>query len=70
VLDLGCGEGLIGFGALDRLSERGAVIFSDVSDALVARCREIATGLGELGRSRFVVASAAKRSASRLDGGR
>ena len=58
VLDLGCGDGLIGFGALARLSARGVVIFSDVSTSLVERCREIAVDLGELDRCRFLVASA------------
>jgi arsenite methyltransferase len=58
VLDLGCGDGLIGFGALARLSARGVVIFSDVSAPLVERCREIAAELGELDRCRFLVASA------------
>jgi len=40
LLDVGCGEGLIGFGAL----ERGAahVVFSDISDDLLGFCREIA----------------------------
>jgi arsenite methyltransferase len=55
VLDLGCGDGLIGFGALERGAD---VIFTDVSDALVERCREIATDLGVLDRCRFLVASA------------
>jgi arsenite methyltransferase len=55
VLDLGCGDGLIGFGALERGAQ---VIFTDVSEPLVERCREIAGELGVLDRSRFVVASA------------
>jgi arsenite methyltransferase len=63
VLDLGCGDGLIGFAALERLSARGAVIFSDVSAPLVQRCREIATELGELDRCRFLVTSAARLDA-------
>jgi arsenite methyltransferase len=58
VLDLGCGDGLIGFGALERLSARGVVIFSDVSAPLVERCRQIAADLGELDRCRFLVTSA------------
>lgn len=44
VLDVGCGDGLIGFGALDRVGSSGRVIFSDVSDELLDRCREIADG--------------------------
>jgi ubiquinone/menaquinone biosynthesis C-methylase UbiE len=58
VLDVGCGDGLIGFGALERLSAEGRVIFSDVSESLVERCRQVAAGLGELDRCRFLVASA------------
>ena len=56
VLDVGCGEGLIGFGALARGAR--AVVFADVSDDLLAFCREAARGLGVEGRSRFVRASA------------
>jgi arsenite methyltransferase len=41
LLDVGCGDGLIAFGAL----ERGArVVFSDVSQELLDVCREIAAG--------------------------
>jgi arsenite methyltransferase len=44
VLDVGCGDGLIGFGALDRVGPTGRVIFSDISAELLDRCREIADG--------------------------
>jgi SAM-dependent methyltransferase len=56
LVDVGCGEGLIGFGAF----ERGActVIFSDVSTDLLDFCREAASELGVLDRCRFVEASA------------
>jgi ubiquinone/menaquinone biosynthesis C-methylase UbiE len=41
LLDVGCGDGLIAFGAL----QRGArVVFSDVSQELLDVCREIAAG--------------------------
>lgn len=52
LLDVGCGEGLIGFGAL----ERGAahVVFSDISDDLLELCRETADALGVLDRCSFV----------------
>jgi arsenite methyltransferase len=51
VLDVGCGNGLIGFGAL----ERGArVVFSDISDELLGDCRELAAEAGVLERCRFV----------------
>jgi ubiquinone/menaquinone biosynthesis C-methylase UbiE len=56
LLDVGCGEGLIGFGALERGA--GTVIFSDVSTDLLDFCREAATELGVLERCRFVEASA------------
>jgi arsenite methyltransferase len=42
VLDVGCGDGLIGFGALDRVGPNGQVIFSDISASLVDRCRATA----------------------------
>jgi arsenite methyltransferase len=56
LLDVGCGEGLIAFGAL----ERGAatVVFSDISRDLLDFCRQGATALGVLERCRFVEASA------------
>jgi arsenite methyltransferase len=57
LLDVGCGEGLIGFGALDALP-RGQVIFSDISAELVERCREIADELGVSERCRFLTCSA------------
>jgi ubiquinone/menaquinone biosynthesis C-methylase UbiE len=44
VLDAGCGDGLIGFGALPLVGPSGAVIFDDISDDLLDRCREIADG--------------------------
>ena len=44
VLDVGCGDGLIGFGALRLVGPDGHVIFSDVSQELLDRCVEIAAG--------------------------
>jgi arsenite methyltransferase len=61
LLDVGCGEGLIGFGALARGA--GSVVFSDVSQDLLDFCREAATDLGVLDRCRFVRASADDLSA-------
>jgi SAM-dependent methyltransferase len=55
LLDVGCGDGLVGFGALDRGAE---VVFSDVSEVLLDRCRDAAESLGVLGHCRFVRASA------------
>ena len=56
LLDVGCGEGLIGFGAL----ERGAahVVFSDISQDLLDFCRETAEALGVSSRCDFVRAGA------------
>ena len=45
VVDVGCGDGLIAFGALDRVGSIGHVIFSDVSTALLEHCRSLATDL-------------------------
>jgi arsenite methyltransferase len=56
LLDVGCGDGLIGFGALARRA--GTVIFSDVSADLIAVCRSAAKELGELDRCRFLEADA------------
>ncbi|MET8197960.1 class I SAM-dependent methyltransferase [Micromonospora taraxaci] len=44
LLDVGCGTGLIGFGALDRLGPDGRVVFSDVSQDLLDDCRRSADG--------------------------
>jgi SAM-dependent methyltransferase len=55
VLDVGCGTGLIGFAALERLGPSGRVIFSDVSDELLDQCRRAAGGDS---RCSFVRASA------------
>jgi arsenite methyltransferase len=56
LLDVGCGEGLIGFGALERGAEH--VVFSDISDDLLDFCRETADALGVLDRCSFVHAGA------------
>jgi arsenite methyltransferase len=63
VLDVGAGEGMIGFAALDRVGEHGRVVFSDVSDDLLRSCENVAESLGVVDRCEFVAASA-----SRLDG--
>jgi arsenite methyltransferase len=52
LLDVGCGEGLIAFGALERGA--GSVIFSDISSDLLGFCRQAARELGVLDRCRFV----------------
>lgn len=56
LLDVGCGDGLVAFGAL----ERGAslVIFSEISHALLDESRRLATQLGVVDRCRFIHAAA------------
>src|SRR2546421_5468773 len=56
LLDVGCGEGLIGFGALERGA--GHVVFSDISHDLLDVCRETADALGVSDRCSFVKAPA------------
>jgi len=56
LLDVGCGEGLIGFGALERGA--GHVVFSDISQDLLDVCRELAEALGFSERCSFVKAAA------------
>jgi ubiquinone/menaquinone biosynthesis C-methylase UbiE len=58
LLDVGTGDGLIGFGALDRVGSSGEVIFSDVSGDLLNECRSLAAELGGTDRCRFIVAGA------------
>lgn len=58
VLDVGAGQGLIAFAALDRVGERGRVIFSDISESLLDHCRSTAERLGVFDRSSFVRAPA------------
>jgi SAM-dependent methyltransferase len=60
LLDVGCGDGLIGFGALERGA--GRVTFSDVSLDLLATCREEAERRGLEDRSQFLQASASDLS--------
>jgi arsenite methyltransferase len=56
LLDVGCGEGMIGFGALERGA--GHVVFSDISDDLLEFCREASEALGVADRASFVKAGA------------
>jgi ubiquinone/menaquinone biosynthesis C-methylase UbiE len=58
VLDVGAGDGLIAFGALERLGPSGRVIFSDISQDLLDHCRAAAAAEGLLNRCRFLPASA------------
>jgi arsenite methyltransferase len=58
VLDVGAGEGLIGFGALELVGTTGRVIFSEISQALLDFDRLAAEQIGVLGRCSFVKAAA------------
>jgi arsenite methyltransferase len=56
LLDVGCGDGLIAFGALERGA--GEVVFADISKPLLEDCRELAAAAGMLDRCRLVEAPA------------
>jgi len=58
VLDVGCGDGLIAFGALERVGDSGRVVFADISEPLLDRAREAAAGMGVEGRCTFMRAPA------------
>lgn len=58
VLDVGAGNGLIGFGALELVGAGGRVIFGDVSEDLLDECRRIAEELDVTEQCDFVRASA------------
>jgi arsenite methyltransferase len=57
-LDVGCGDGLLGFGALSQIGPAGRVIFSDQSAELVEVCRRVATESGVVDRCEFVCCDA------------
>lgn len=59
LLDVGTGDGLIGLEALTRVGEQGRVIFSDISDALLAHTHDAVAAAGSLDRARFVSTQAA-----------
>ena len=54
VLDVGAGDGLIAFGALERVGNLGAVIFSDVSQDLLDHARSLAEETGVIDRCSFI----------------
>jgi arsenite methyltransferase len=58
LLDVGTGDGLIAFGALERLGPSGHVIFSDISQDLLDHCRNAAAAEGLVERCRFVLDAA------------
>ncbi len=58
VLDVGCGDGLMAFGALERAGAHGRAILLDISSELLDRSREIARDTGVADRCAFVRACA------------
>jgi arsenite methyltransferase len=58
LVDVGTGDGLIAFGAFERLGPSGRVIFSDISQDLLDHCRQAADAEGLLARCAFVPAAA------------
>src|SRR5512141_135669 len=57
LLDVGCGDGLISFGALEKF-ESCRVIFSDISDDLLRHVENLAQQINVHERCQFVHASA------------
>lgn len=57
LLDVGCGDGLIAFGALEKV-QTSRVIFSDISQDLLDHSQSIAQEMNVLDRCQFVHASA------------
>jgi arsenite methyltransferase len=57
LLDVGCGDGLIAFGALEKV-ETSRVIFSDISQDLLDHSQSLAREMKVLDRCQFVLASA------------
>ena len=58
LLDVGTGDGLIAFAAVELVGAAGRVIFSDISKDLVDHCLELAGELDIADRCQFVVAGA------------
>lgn len=63
VLDVGCGDGLIAFGAIDLVGQHGQVLFSDISQDLLDHCQTLAEQLHVLDRCQFLRAPAEDLSA-------
>jgi arsenite methyltransferase len=57
LLDVGCGDGLIGFGAIQS-HEDCSVVFSDISQDLLVHTRALATEANVVGRTHFLRGSA------------
>ncbi|HWF45277.1 MAG TPA: class I SAM-dependent methyltransferase [Candidatus Kapabacteria bacterium] len=63
LLDVGTGDGLIGFGAIEKVGADGSVIFSDISQQLLDTCKSCAAEAGLLDRCQFIIANATDLSA-------
>jgi arsenite methyltransferase len=63
LLDVGAGDGLIAFGALELVGDEGRVIFSDISRDLLDHCHSLAREIRVLDRCEFVCAPADDLSA-------
>ncbi len=57
LLDVGCGDGFIAFGALEK-EPSAQVIFSDISQPLLDESQALATEMGVLPRCQFINAAA------------
>ena len=58
LLDVGAGDGLIAFGAMERVQPGGRVIFSDISEDLIDHARATAEDLGFVDQISFLASSA------------
>ncbi len=58
LLDVGTGDGLIAFGALERVGAHGTIVFSDVSRDLLAHAQALAEQMRVVDRCRFILAPA------------
>jgi arsenite methyltransferase len=63
LLDVGAGNGLIAFGALEKLGTTGKVILADISEPLLERARASAAQMNVIDQCDFVKASAENLSA-------
>lgn len=63
LLDVGTGDGMIGFEALNRLGVSGRVVFSDMSEGLLDHCRARAREQGQLDRCSFLRSPAERLTA-------
>lgn len=58
LVDVGAGDGLIGFGAIQRIGPSLRVILTDISTPLLEHMKELARGMGVIGQCQFIQGSA------------